>query len=191
MGQTIDGRQRFDPQVLLEAAPRERPLATEVARRNEVKFPAEEEPAAPRQQRAESAVGAVGPTPDVFGGTTDELRRFPKGGVAGRSQGEVVLHPVDFRQVAAGRRPGQDLHHVDIQLRDAQGVAAANEDRPVPVRRLRAGVLARDGPRELHQRAVAHAAPTEGPREVVSQFLRVHRREEVFVLLGRLESGSR
>jgi hypothetical protein len=49
-------------------------------------------------------------------------------------------HGQDVRQAAARRSPRPDLRHGALQLRHAESLAAADQDRTLPIRRQRPGV---------------------------------------------------
>ena len=79
------------------------------------------------------------------------------------------------------RQKRRDLNNAIFQLRHAQGLASADENRPVALRRVRSRLPARNGPRELYSRAHPNTAATSRAREDILLVLCLHRCPQVLL----------
>ena len=111
-------------------------------------------------------------------------------GSIGTGLGQVFLHGGGLCEAAAERHSRAHLNYGRVQLRDEEGVAAADPNRPVALRRHRPGSPDRDGPGELHHRADPDAPAARGSGEVLPLVLRVHGRAQVPLLPGPAQIGQ-
>ena len=94
----------------------------------------------------------------------------------------VIFHRKGVFQNLHRRQKRRDLNNAVFQLRHAQSLAAADEDRPVALRCVRPWLPARNGPRELYSRAHPNTAATSRARKDLLLVLCLHRCPKVLFL---------